>query len=93
MYGFHEVLIRLSNICVLYEGLPELAGIDVNVATCVLLLIGFVSNTGAVEGKIKIGEVAAELARLFGIEFRRGTVTSSGHRDRSRHSVVWRRRE
>ena len=93
MYCFHEVLIRLSNVCVLYESLPELAGIDVNVTTCVFLFIGFVGNTGAVEGKIKVGEVAAELARLLGIELRRGTVASSGHRDRSRHSVVWRWRE
>jgi hypothetical protein len=61
MHGFHEVLIRLSNVCVLYEGFPELAGID----------ICFVSNTGVVEGKIKVGKVVAELARLgsnFGTE-------------------------
>jgi hypothetical protein len=54
-----------------------------------LLFIGFVSDTGVFEYEIKVGEVAVELVRLLGIEFWRGTVTSSRHQDHSCHSVVW----
>ena len=91
MYRFYELFIGLSDIGILHESLPEFASVDVDIATSVSLLVHFVSDTCAVEDKVEVGEVAAEFVRLFQIEARCGAVSSSRHRDCSRHCIVdWR---